>query len=145
MYLTLKSDIEMHRHSSQSYDVHNGPNASRCDHKKVWWGRNKKQIRKLCQLGKNDYPYIIFFRSSSAYICRDQRTARAYTAQNTKICTLLASLAQPTYPIIARCGTDTAGRGALEPPPEDGARTKLFDREVQFRESHTESEMGKNS
>ena len=31
----------------------------------------------------------------------------------------------------------TAGRGALEPPPEAGARTKLFDREFQFRESHT--------
>ena len=35
------------------------------------------------------------------------------------------------------CGTDTAGRGALEPPPEAGARTKLFDREFQFRELHT--------
>ena len=34
----------------------------------------------------------------------------------------------------------TAGRGAFEPPPEDGARTKLFDREFQFRESHTEAE-----
>ena len=28
------------------------------------------------------------------------------------------------------CGTDTAGRGALEPLPEAGARTKLFDREL---------------
>ena len=25
----------------------------------------------------------------------------------------------------------------FEVPPEDGARTKLFDRELQFRESHT--------
>ena len=29
--------------------------------------------------------------------------------------------------------------------PEDGARTKLFDREFQFRESHTEAETDKNS
>ena len=27
------------------------------------------------------------------------------------------------------CGTDTAGRGALEPPPERGARTKLYSTE----------------
>ena len=41
-----------------------------------------------------------------------------------------------TRPRSRRC-TDTAGRGALEPPPQAGARTKLFDREFQFRESHT--------
>ena len=35
---------------------------------------------------------------------------------------------------------DKGGRGALEPPPEDGALTKRFDREFQFRESHTEAE-----
>ena len=78
-------------------------------------------------------------------ICQNPSIARAYTAQNTKICALLACLAQPTYPIPARCGTDTAGRGAFEPPPEDGALTKLFDREFQFRESHTEAETEKNS
>ena len=53
-------------------------------------------------------------------LCQDPRIARAYTAQNTKIAhLLLACHAQPTYPIPARCGTDTAGRGAFEPPPED--------------------------
>ena len=35
------------------------------------------------------------------------------------MCALLACIAQPTYPIPARCGTDTAGRGAFERPPED--------------------------
>ena len=59
-YLTLKSDMEKQRHSSQSYDVHNRPDASRCDHEKVWWGRNKKPIYKLCQLGINVFPYIAF-------------------------------------------------------------------------------------
>ena len=43
------------------------------------------------------------------------------------------------------CGTDTAGRGALEPPLEIGARTKLFDREFQFRESHTWAETKKTT
>ena len=38
-----------------------------------------------------------------------------------------------------------AWRGALEPPPEDSARTKLFDREIQFRDSHTEAETKTNS
>ena len=42
------------------------------------------------------------------------------------------------------CGTDTAGRGALEPPPEGGVRTKPFDREFQYRESHTSAEIKKN-
>ena len=59
------------------------------------------------------------FFSFKLCMCQDPRVARAYTAQNTKICALLACLAQPTYPIPARCGTNTAGRGAFEPPPED--------------------------
>ena len=71
--------------------------------------------------------------------------ARAYTAQNTKIYALLAHLAQPTYPIPAKCGTDTAGRGAFEPPPKDSARTKRFHREFQFRELRAEAETEKNS
>ena len=32
--LTVKYDVEKQRHSSQTYDVHNRPNASRCDHEK---------------------------------------------------------------------------------------------------------------
>ena len=66
-----------------------------------------------------------------------------YTAQNTKLCAFLSCLNQPTYPIPARCGTDTAGRGAFEPPPEDGARTKLFDPKFPFDESHTGAETKK--
>ena len=50
---------------------------------------------------------------------------------------LLASLAQRLSAFTSMCGTDTAGRGALERPPEDSARTKVFDREFQFQESHT--------
>ena len=49
-------------------------------------------------------------------------------------------VARHPFAFKSRCGTDTAGRGAFEPHPEDGARTKLFDREFQFRESHTEAE-----
>ena len=65
------------------------------------------------------FPYV-FFVQALCLLCQDPRMARAYTtAQNTKICALLACLAQPMYPIPARCGTDTAGRGAFEPPPED--------------------------
>ena len=51
---------------------------------------------------------------------------------------LLACLAQRLSAFTSRCRTDAAGRGALEPSPEDGARTKRFDGEFQFRESHTE-------
>ena len=59
--------------------------------------------------------------------------------QNTIFLQLLAFLAQHPSAFTSRCRTDKAGRGALEPPPEDGARMKRFDREFQFRESHTEA------
>ena len=78
-------------------------------------------------------------------ICQDRRIARAYTAQNIEFCALLGCPAQPTYPIPARCGTDTAGLGASELPLEDGSLTKLFDREVQFRESPTDANTDKCS
>ena len=65
--------------------------------------------------------------------------------ENLRTYLLFTCLAQPTYPIPARCGTDTAGRGTFEPPPEHGARTKRFDREFQFRESHAEAETEKKS
>ena len=58
---------------------------------------------------------------------------------------LACCLAQRLSVFTSGYGTDTAGRGALEPPPEGGARTKLFDREFQFRESHTEAESRKET
>ena len=61
----------------------------------------------------------ILICSSSAYIGQNPRIGRAYTTQKTKMCALLACLAQPTYLIPARYGPDTAGRGAFGPPPED--------------------------
>ena len=56
-----------------------------------------------------------------------------------------ACLVQRLSAFTSRCRTDKAGRGALEPPPDDGARTKRFDREIPVRESHTEAETEKNS
>ena len=79
--------------------------------------------------------------SFKPYVCQDPRIARAHTAQIKKYSALLACLAQRLSAFTLRCGTDTSGRGTLEPPLEDGARTKLFDREFQFRESHTEAEI----
>ena len=43
---------------------------------------------------------------------------------------LLACLARHPSAFTSMCGTDTEGRGALEPPPEGrGARTKLYSTE----------------
>ena len=43
---------------------------------------------------------------------------------------LLARLVQRLSAFTSRCRMDNkAGRGALEPSPEDGARTERFDRE----------------
>ena len=138
-YSSVKSDIEKQQHSSRTTICQTLRGVTM---KKVWWGRNKNtKFEIFANLEINVFPLVFSFKLC---ICQDPRIARAYTAQ-TKNCALLACLAQPTYPIPARCGTDTAGRGAFQPRPEDGARTKLFDREVQFRESHTEAETGKNS
>ena len=86
---------------------------------------------KLRQFG-NIAPYS--FVQALYMICQDPRIAGAYTVQIKKRSALLARLSQRLSAFTSRCGTDTAGREASEPPPEDGARTKLFDREFQFRE-----------
>ena len=49
----------------------------------------------------------------------------------------LARLARYPSAFTSMCGTDTAGRGALEPPPRRRSNQAIFDREFQFRESHT--------
>ena len=67
--------------------------------------------------------------SFKLYTCQDHIIGQAYTAPNNKIGALFACLAQRLSAFASRCETDTAGRGALEPPPKDSARTKLFDRE----------------
>ena len=85
---------------------------------------------------------MIFSFMLCIYMPRYKNSSGVYRP-NTKKCVLLACLAQSTYPIPARCGTDTPGRGAFEPSPEDSSRTKLFDREFEFRESQSESETEK--
>ena len=45
-------------------------------------------------------------------------------------CAHFAYLAQRLSAFTSRCRTNKAGRGALEPHPEDGTRTKIFDREI---------------
>ena len=79
--------------------------------------------------------------------CRVQDTTKisGIPPRHAILLQLLACLARHPSAFTSMCGTDTAGRGAFEPPPEDGARTKLFDREFQFRELHTEAETKKNS
>ena len=64
--------------------------------------------------------------------CRRQDTTEASRLphQNTTCLQLLACFAQRLSAITPRCRTDKARRGALEPPPEDGARTKRSDREI---------------
>ena len=53
------------------------------------------------------------------------------TVQNTVVCDLsLACLAQHPSAFTSRRRTDKARRGALEPLPEDDARTKRFVREI---------------
>ena len=71
----------------------------------------RSQFGNDANLEINVFPYNFSFKLC---ICQDPIIARAYTAQNTITCALLACLA-----FTSRCPTDKEGRGALEPPPED--------------------------
>ena len=79
--------------------------------------------------------------------CRLEDTTKisGIPPQHAILLQLLACLARHPSAFTSTCGTDTAGRGAFESPPEDGARTNLFDREFQFCASHTEAETKTNS
>ena len=83
-------------------------------------------------------PLIYSFK---LYICQDPRIVNAYTARKKNA--LLACLVQRPSSFTSTYKTDMAERGALESPPEDGARTNGFNREIPARESHTEAETEK--
>ena len=100
----------------------------------------RNQFGNYVNLEINVLPYV--FLIQVLHMPRSNNSCGVYRPKYQKL-RILARLAQPTYPIPARCGTDTAGRGAFEPPTESGPWTKLFDREFQFRESHTEPETKK--
>ena len=68
------------------------------------------------------------------------------TAQIHKSRPLLACLPRPPYALTAVYRADKAGRGALELPLEDGARTnRFFIEKFEARESHAEAGTKTNS
>ena len=93
------------------------------------------------QFGNNVLPSFIL--STSPYI-KIRRITGEYRSKN-KFCPLLVCLAQHPSAFTLRCGTDKAGRGALEPPPKTALERSDFTEKFQFRESHTEAETKKNS
>ena len=85
-----------------------------------------------------------FFRlSSTVHMPRSKNSSGVYRPKCKKKNALLACLVQRLSAFTSRCRTDKGGRGALEPLPERGGRTKRFGREFQSRESHTEAETKK--
>ena len=73
-------------------------------------------------------------------VCQDPRIARAYPTKF-KI-TVLFPLVSLSVDRRSR-GAEWIRQGEGRSRPEEGARTKLFDQEFQFRESHTDAEMKK--
>ena len=84
---------------------------------------------------------LVFF-IQALHMSRSKNSSGVYYPEYEKNA-ILASLVQRLSAFTSRCRTDKGGRGTLEPPPEDGARTKRFDREFQYRESHTEAKTKK--
>ena len=93
--------------------------------------RNSKQQQLLFG---ND---AIFCKPSRCCRHQDKTKISGIPPRHAEFVQLLACLARHPSAFTSMSGTETAGQEALKPPPEAGARTKLFDREFQFRESHT--------
>ena len=128
--LTVKSDIEKQRHSSGTII---GQTLRGVTTKKYYRHKNRSQFGNDSNLEINVFPcYFV----QALRMPRSKNSSGLYCKKIT-ICAILASLAQSTYPIRPRCGTDKAGRGAFEPSPEDGARTKRFDQEISYLVSIT--------
>ena len=91
-------------------------------------------VWKCCPLVGNAVPYLVV---QALHMPRSKNSSGIYRPKYTKKAHFsLISLS--VYPRSRRCAERIRqGRGALKPPHEDGARTKPFDREFQFRESHT--------
>ena len=99
--------------------------------RRPWKSVVGKKVR--CLLGNDaNFECCPMIYSFKLCIRQDPRIARAYTAQSTIFWPLLACLPLPPSTLTSRCGTDKTGWGALEPPLEEGARTKRFDREIPF-------------
>ena len=109
----MKSDIEKQRHSSRTTII--SQMLRGVTMKKVWWGRNKKpKFGNDAKLELDVFPHFFSFRLC---ICQDPRIARAYAYKNLRTSRLSRSAHVPDPDQV--CGTDTAERGAFEPPPED--------------------------
>ena len=67
----------------------------------------------------------------SSMRCRNKIQPRSpeFSSRHAVFLQLLACLGRHPSAFTSICGTDMAGRGALEPPPEGGARTKLYSTE----------------
>ena len=76
----------------------------------------RSQFANDANLEKQVLPYVVLVQA--LLMPRSKNSTGVYCPKY-KICARLACLVQPTYPLPARCGTDTAGRGAFGPPAED--------------------------
>ena len=97
--------------------------------------KNASSVRKFrWQIGNCDNLEMFINYSFKLYMCQDTKSSSGvYRPKYQKRRSVfLTCLARRLSVFASRCGTDTAGRGALEPPSEDGARMKLFDLKGQF-------------
>ena len=110
----MKSDIEKQRHSSRTTI---GQTLRGVTTKKAFWGRNKKpKFGNDANLEINVLPYV--FLVQALHMPISMNSAGVYRPKYKTLRTSrLPRFAHVSIPL--RCGTDTAGRGAFEPPPED--------------------------
>ena len=101
---------------------------------KLWRRQAKQTLESTTPKIRKNNKYRLEIMSILEFItlCRPTRYNRRLESTSSiyNILQPLTCLAQPPSAFTSRCGTNKAGRGALEPLPEDGAQTKRFDREI---------------
>ena len=108
--------------------------------------RSSVSHRKIQNVSNHRLEIMIIFLSSRRCRRQEKNKISKISPRHAIFSQLLACVViRHAGALTLRCGTGTAARRAFEPPTEDGSRTNRFDRQFQFRESHTEAEMNKNS
>ena len=129
----MKSDIEKQRHSSRTTKCQTLRGMTM---KKQSGGDNiRNQYGNDATLEINVFQYVFFVQA--LLMPRSKNSSGVYRPKYQNLHFSLVSLSPRTR---SRPGAERIrqGEGCLR-PPEDGARTKRFDREIQLRESHTEA------
>ena len=95
----------------------------------VYCKKYSKQLTLESRPPQNSKHYHVPFGNEANFVNHSSAAAIQIQQFFQNSSSTLARLARHLSAFTSLCGADTAGRGVLEPPPEAGARTKLYSTE----------------